>query len=158
MGHAIFSSTAAVIQTALVLSSSHSSAPFDAHRAGDSLLYDGRLRPAYYIIAIAAMSYLALTVGVNYNKRKRLEEEEKTSKIIPSAPTLASDYDEDDDKIPFTDRVTVVNGMHNTVSVTTSEEQQQQEGAQSGSGGRGVNYHSRKYHVVNQQYSDTAIM
>lgn len=63
IAHAIFSGTAPIIQTALVLSAAN----HVPHHIGKEeflphfdLRNDGRLRPAYYIIAVASVSLLSL--------------------------------------------------------------------------------------------------
>ena len=79
----MFSGTAPIIQTALVLSStyiaSQSSGEQDVLKVRLSthyLLHDGRLRPAYYIIAVSMVSFTALTFGAPYCERIRKQKEE----------------------------------------------------------------------------------
>jgi hypothetical protein len=82
VAHAMFSGTAPIVQTALVLSS-----PDIAAQSGGQqtlhpmlnpyyLLHDGRLRPAYYMILVSIVSFLALSFGAPYCERRRRQREE----------------------------------------------------------------------------------
>ena len=57
VANALFASTTSLVQTTLVLS--HSTA------ADNDIISDPRLRPAYYICAIAVISFVALSAGVS---------------------------------------------------------------------------------------------
>lgn len=79
----MFSGTAPIVQTALVLSSPYiaadsSSQPQSLHPMLSPyyLRHDGRLRPAYYMMLISVISFLALTFGVPYCERVRASKEE----------------------------------------------------------------------------------
>lgn len=67
LAHALFSSTTSIIQTSLILyglnSSQFNNSKFE--------LDDNRLRPAYYLIVICLLSFVSLTLGVDYCKAKR---------------------------------------------------------------------------------------
>ena len=78
VAHAIFSGTAPIVQTALVLSSpgiaaqSSSQDPsLHPHLSAYYLRNDGRLRPAFYMVLVSIISLLALTFGVPYCEKKR---------------------------------------------------------------------------------------
>ena len=79
----MFSGTAPIVQTALVLSSpviaAHVSSNQQSMRPMLSpyyLVHDGRLRPAYYMIGVSIVSFLALTFGAPYCDRVRRQKEE----------------------------------------------------------------------------------
>jgi hypothetical protein len=78
----MFSGTAPIVQTALVLSSpgiaAQSGGPRTLHPMLSShyLLFDGRLRPAYYMILVSIVSFLALSFGAPYCERRRRQREE----------------------------------------------------------------------------------
>ena len=92
----MFSGTAPIFQTALVLSSpeiaAQSSEGYQSHRPHLSPYYirhDGRLRPAYYMISVSIISFIALTFGVPYCERKRIEIE----KISRTGAAIKSTFD-----------------------------------------------------------------
>lgn len=78
----MFSGTAPIVQTALVLSST-----VTVTQSGDLrtlhpmltpyyLIHDGRLRPAYYMIGVSVVSFLALSFGAPYCEKRRRQREE----------------------------------------------------------------------------------
>jgi len=98
--HALFSATAPVIQTALVLSSTSTS----SGSVGDlDILHDGRLRPAYYLAATAVVSMLTLTLAAPYCERRRraLGLPDICDSVIVTAVPVANDREvgcDDDDE------------------------------------------------------------
>lgn len=72
IANAIFSGTAAIINTCLVMSGDvNTSQRIRDNNFLTSLLYDGRYRPAYYIIAISCVSLATLTYALPYVKTQR---------------------------------------------------------------------------------------
>lgn len=92
--HALFSGTAPLIQTALVLSSSNAkNNSLNSNKFSLDLMNDSRLRPAYYITSVAILSLVSLNYGIPYCARqKQLEflahqqQDDKLSEHLPSAP------------------------------------------------------------------------
>jgi MFS transporter, MHS family, proline/betaine transporter len=76
IAHALFSSTAPIIQTALVMSSADHGHSGVKRPFLDSLRHDARYRPAFYLIFIATVALLALCFGAPYCKRLRDERKE----------------------------------------------------------------------------------
>lgn len=70
IANAIFSGTAAIINTCLVMSST-SSERVSENNFLTSLVYDGRYRPCYYIIAISCLSLTSLTYFLPRVKAQR---------------------------------------------------------------------------------------
>lgn len=66
---AIFSSTASIIQTSLVMSGKDDNNSTDFQ--GVDLILDSRLRPAFYIILICFFSFYSLSYGVDYCVEKK---------------------------------------------------------------------------------------
>lgn len=113
LAHAVFSSTASIIQTELVTSaySTRSNQSFidnknHIHLHLD-LLHDGRLRPAYYLMLISAISFTSLLIGIPWVERLREKRENQEVQLLqvtqskfsfsPTAPSL-NELNEDDDK------------------------------------------------------------
>jgi len=71
IANAIFSGTAAIINTCLVMSASSSTQRGSGSNILSPLLDDGRYRPCYYIIAISCLSLASLTYALPYVKAQR---------------------------------------------------------------------------------------
>ena len=112
VAHAIFSGTAPIVQTALVLSSPRIAAQSSSqdvslrpHLSAYYLRNDGRLRPAFYMVLVSIISLLALTFGVPYceKKRKVIEDILTTEAAIEAAfeieiitPDCEENFEEED--------------------------------------------------------------
>lgn len=86
VAHALFSSTVPIIQTALATS------PLPPAR-GDGqrieVLFDRRLMPAYYLMLVATVSFLALTIGVAVVRKHRQRVNEKAQMLRQLRQTLS---------------------------------------------------------------------
>lgn len=98
IAHAIFSSTAPIVQTALILQL----LPWDSH--GDHATYhparylvdDSRLRPAYYLIFISFVAYCSLTIGVSLcDQNKERKKNAPRSSPTTTKYVLQEDQDEE---------------------------------------------------------------
>ena len=119
LAHAMFSGTAPIVQTALVMSSPYIAAQssnghqsIHPHLSPYYIRHDGRLRPAYYMISVSIISFMALTFGVPYCERKRIEKEEILSteaaiesafdvEIIPSSETPINTLSRENSEVGF---------------------------------------------------------
>jgi hypothetical protein len=114
IAHAIFSSTVPIIQTSLVLQT----LPWDQQQAdhhgthpssvlqhssseNDYLLDDSRLRPAYYLIFIAILAYLSLTVGVPLADRYKAQRKEKKATSSQTQYHRSSFSDDEDEEVQY---------------------------------------------------------
>jgi hypothetical protein len=74
VAHAVFSGTAPIIQTSLVLSGDQ---PYSSARIyfpslqPINLVHDGRFRPAFYLMAVATLSLITLVVFVPYVRAQK---------------------------------------------------------------------------------------
>lgn len=86
VAHAIFSGTAPIIQTELVLTAA------SKHPGPHiNLTDDGRFRPAYYLMSIEVLALLALTFGHAYCQSKKVHEQSQQD-----LPTARPVTDEDE--------------------------------------------------------------
>jgi len=87
LAHAVFSSTSPLIQTSLVLSTPPTSQANPGSRFNllMFLLYDGRSRPAYYLMAIAVMSFATIYFGVDVVAFYRYKQQLRLTEIMSKA-------------------------------------------------------------------------
>lgn len=79
LAQALFSGTAPLIQTSLVLFRPVEQSS-DSGQVAFDLFHDNRLRPAYYIMSVAFISFIAILVGVPYVQECRRREDAKTQR------------------------------------------------------------------------------
>lgn len=88
LSHALFTSTTSLIQTTLIVTNfwfigggQQANQPTEHHRPLHLMLSDSRLRPALYLILIAMLAFLTLSIGVARCQQKRLERKQYESLV-----------------------------------------------------------------------------